>query len=396
MKRCIVLLSVLVLSLGAQAHTRSASYSQWQLLEQGESHSARLSARVAQRDLSRLALDPRYTPDYAQVAAERILSDLRLSAAGGPCQAREVSARAGSDGWLQLQAGIHCQGPLLALESRLFAEVAPSHLHFVRLTTPEGQVTSAVLDFDQPAMPLNSQARAGAAASQSVLRYLSIGMEHILAGADHLVFIVMLILLARRVREVIWLASVFTLAHSLTLGAAVLGTVSVNGAWVEALIGLSIVLVAAENLWLHAGRDPWIPRLTWLALLAFSLLAWTWLPPLMLVALLLFSGCYFALLARSKRPLRLRLVLVFGFGLVHGLGFAGELLTLELPSGQLLMALLGFNLGVEAGQVLVIALIWPLLLWLRPGTRTGEGLRYTALLMALGLGSFWWVVRLAA
>jgi hypothetical protein len=81
--------------------------------------------------------------------------------------------------------------------------------------------------------------------------------------------------------------------------------------------------------------------------------------------LALFSGCYFALLRRASRGGRLRWVIACLFGFVHGLGFSGVLLEQELPRAELVRALFGFNLGVELGQLAVVALIWPLLQWLR-------------------------------
>ena len=88
------------------------------------------------------------------------------------------------------------------------------------------------------------------------------------------------------------------------------------------------------------------------------------------VGLALFSACHFGLLRRSPRPARLRALLAFAFGLVHGFGFAGVLAEMALPTHRLAPALIGFNLGVELGQLSAVALIWPLLVFLK---RQGEG-----------------------
>ncbi|MBI5382027.1 MAG: HupE/UreJ family protein [Opitutae bacterium] len=139
-------------------------------------------------------------------------------------------------------------------------------------------------------------------------RFLPVGFEHILPrGLDHVLFVLGLFLLAGRLSALLWQVTAFTLAHSVTLGLALYGVVSVPTAVVEPLIALSIVLVAVDNL---RGRE----------------LRW-W-----------------------------RVAVVFAFGLVHGFGFASALLTAGLPRADFLPALCGFNAGVELGQLAVLGL----------------------------------------
>ena len=82
---------------------------------------------------------------------------------------------------------------------------------------------------------------------------------------------------------------------------------------------------------------------------------------LTLAGMTLFTLCYFGLLGRAERPARLRVAIAFAFGLVHGFGFAGVLVEISLPTGRLVPALLGFNLGVEVGQLVLVAALWPVL-----------------------------------
>jgi hypothetical protein len=218
-------------------------------------------------------------------------------------------------------------------------------------------------------------------------------MDHILSGWDHLAFVLALILLASRLAEVAWLATAFTAAHSLTLAAAVLGWASVREDAVEAVIGFSIALVATENLWLRAGRERWLPRALVLGLALLAALGATRLPWPLLAGLALFTACYFALAREAAQPLRLRIAAAFVFGLAHGFGFAGALAELQLPASSLALGLLGFNAGVELGQLLVIALAWPVLLWLgrRPPARLWTADVASACVCALG--TFWFVTR---
>ena len=138
-------------------------------------------------------------------------------------------------------------------------------------------------------------------------RYLALGFTHIVPhGLDHMLFVVGIFLLSGRLRTVLWQVSAFTLAHSITLGLSIYGLIAVPPAIVEPLIAVSIAYVAIENIF------------------RTDLTRW-------------------------------RIWLVFAFGLLHGMGFAGALQELGLPPSEFLTALLTFNIGVEAGQLAVIA-----------------------------------------
>jgi hydrogenase/urease accessory protein HupE len=208
---------------------------------------------------------------------------------------------------------------------------------FVQLQTKDGERRTAVLDARRDRMQL------GADAAQEMdgvaFVYFVIGVEHILAGFDHLLFVVGLTLLVGFTRRLVATVTGFTLAHSLTLALSVLDLVRVPVAAVEALIALSIVLTAAEVL---DRRPTVVRRFPWLV--------------------------------------------AFAFGLLHGLGFASALREIGLPSGQLFTALLSFNLGVEAGQLAVIAVCFA----------AARGLRRWLPARSLRRGAAWGIGSLAA
>jgi hypothetical protein len=157
----------------------------------------------------------------------------------------------------------------------------------------------------------------GAAAGSRIRlaqRYVALGAEHILLGVDHLLFVTGLLVLVRGLGSLVKTITAFTAAHSITLGAAVLGVVSVERGPVEAAIALSIVLLAREIVLGQRGAGHLVHR-------------WPWLP-------------------------------AFVFGLLHGLGFAGALGQMGLASDDIPFALLFFNLGVEAGQLVFVAVVW--------------------------------------
>jgi hydrogenase/urease accessory protein HupE len=155
-------------------------------------------------------------------------------------------------------------------------------------------------------------------AEEVAATYLRLGVEHILFGFDHLLFVLALVILVREWRRVVVTVTAFTIAHSITLAAATLGYVNVPGPPVEATIALSIMLVAVEILNARRGKPSLTARLPWLV--------------------------------------------AFSFGLLHGFGFAGALAEVGLPHHAIPVALLFFNIGVEIGQLVfvaaVLAMIW--------------------------------------
>jgi hypothetical protein len=382
----------------ASAHTRSTSWSSWEI----EGREARVRFRIPQLELTRLpwgiVSPPRLAPELGRYLSE----GLRLEAGGVPCALVDgPRALAAPSDRALLEWRLHCPAEgALAIESDLLREVAPSHLHFARLRTPDGGIRERVLAGPERSwrLPGQSGAAAGSEDGSAVADYVLLGIEHIATGYDHLVFLLGLLLLAGRAYEVVTIVTGFTLAHSITLGLAALGRVRPDAAAVEALIGLSIALVAVENGWLLSGRWRGVPVLVVTALLLAAALAaagFGALPAATCLGLALFAACYFALVERVARPTRMRFAIAFCFGLVHGFGFAGVLAEVALPQGRLLPALLGFNLGVEAGQLAIVALVWPLL-WSLTRVRAGELYRTlveagTAVVCALGV--FWWIER---
>lgn len=177
--------------------------------------------------------------------------------------------------------------------------------------------------------------------------YFQLGFTHILPkGLDHILFVMGLALLSRRLRPILWQVSAFTLAHTLTLGLTVYAVIDLPSSFVEPLIALSIVYVAVENL-VTSELKPW------------------------------------------------RVALVFAFGLLHGMGFADALRDLALPRHQLLTALVAFNTGVEAGQlaVLLAAFLFVAALAARPDACRRWIVVPASASIALA-GVFWMVQRL--
>jgi len=380
----------------AGAHTRSFSYSAWEL----EPGGARVQVRVSQLDLSRLGLAFAEPAGGIDPIGLYLQARLHLAAGGQPCAAQPPLALDAPEGWAVRSWRFVCPGPgPHAVESEVLLDAAPDHLHFARLRTGGGRIVDRVLSESEPRWewPAEGPAEPASAREETPLGgYVRLGIEHILTGWDHLAFVSALLLLASTLGEVAALVTAFTVAHSVTLALATLGLVHPDEAAVNALIGFSIALVAAENAWILGSRGRAIPLAVAGGLLLLTLAPGSSVSRVGLWGLAVFSLCHFGLLRRARAPARLRVAVAFAFGLVHGFGFAGVLAQLELPTPQLALALFGFNAGVEIGQLAVVACLWPLL---RALSRAAEG---RALALAAetgsaaicGLGLFWFLTRL--
>ena len=383
----------LLVAESASAHGRSVSYSTWAFDESG----AEVRARISRLELTRLALDPTASRQQSEEVGRLLVQALELRSGDRPCGIHgSPVALPAETGWVVFGWRLECpqRGDRL-ITSRLLLDVAPSHLHFARVVGENG--VERVLSEAETSWLLEAPgiSTAPAVVGSSFGSYLGLGVEHILSGWDHLAFVVALLLLAASVREVAALVTSFTVAHSVTLGLAVLGVVHPEGRVVEALIGFSIALVAVENAWILSGRGRMIPRVAISVLVAFAVVGFGAVPRAVFIGLALFTACHFALLGAAERPAPLRTAVAFAFGLIHGFGFAGVLAEMALPSDRLVPALLGFNLGVELGQLAVVAVAWPALRFVaRSFDSRVEGLVVEVGSAAVcGLGLFWFVTR---
>ncbi|MES1161646.1 MAG: HupE/UreJ family protein, partial [Rhizobacter sp.] len=212
----------------------------------------------------------------------------------------------------------------------------------------DGQSRVYTLTAGQPTVQLYGSADDRRGIGEIARAYLLLGVEHILTGIDHLLFVIGLLFLVGFNRRLLWTITAFTAAHSLTLASSALGWLVLRPPPVEATIALSIVLVAAEAL----HRRETLAR-RWPALVAFL------------------------------------------FGLVHGLGFAGALKEIGLPDNHLLVALLTFNVGVEIGQLMTVGAAW--LLWRATARWPQLMTARTAALYGIGsVAAYWSWLRVAA
>lgn len=215
---------------------------------------------------------------------------------------------------------------------------------FVRLRIASGEESTHIL------RPASASFALGEPGGSPASAYLRIGAEHMLFGWDHLLFVLGLLLLTAP-RQLLWVITAFTVGHSVTLAITALGLFTLPSEPVELLIALSIFFLAVEVARKWAGKTSLTIRKPWL--------------------------------------------IALGFGLLHGLGFAGALTDIGLPKGEEIWALLLFNLGVEIGQILFVALTLALL-WLvrRVSIDQRKWVEIPALYLVGGLGAFYTLSRI--
>ena len=319
----------------ASAHTRSTSYSSWELA--GDKINVVL--QVAKIDATSVR-DPNPSSYFER--------SLLLFTESGPCAPLEDTLRTlrAPEGAIRVQWSLFCDGAPTRVQSELFLEL-PNHLHFA--TLPWVSAAPLLLSRANPAAELSQTA----ASTPTALRFVQSGVFHILSGWDHVLFVLLLLFAASNIRQVFTLVTGFTIGHSLSLAAVALGAIDVESRSVECIIAVSIVCLAVENVW---SAQRFSPRsLSAIVAAAIAIVGFFAQVP-SLVGVGLFVFCYFELLARRPDLFSLKAVFAALFGLFHGFGFAA--LLSHGDQNVTLGRLFSFNMGVELGQLGLVLLAW--------------------------------------
>ena len=242
---------------------------------------------------------------------------------------------------LRFRIGLDGVPGAIAVAASLFPYDS-NHQTFVNIYEGDA-LTQAILARGDARFEYYSGTRQGALAV--VRKFVPAGVHHILIGPDHLLFLVGLLLLGGTIRQLAFVVTAFTVAHSITLSLAALNLVSPSARIIEPAIALSIVYVGADNLLVHGGRD---------------VRAW----------------------------------IAFSFGFIHGFGFANVLGEMDLPARALGWSLFSFNLGVEIGQLLVVVVVASAFAALRArSAAAGRRLVFAGSIVVVAAGAFWFVQR---
>ncbi len=390
-----LLVCFLLVGQSAAAHTRSESYSHWHL--SGNRITASITTPL--REVMILYEGGDASIPASELFQQRLLETTGVTSAGEPCPRIGNNILQAASGFVRVELEFDCtEAAPDQITYRALFDQAPAHVHYAKLHV-DGLLSGEALLTDS-ADTWNIGALSSAR-SWSFTSFVKIGTEHIASGLDHIAFLLGMLLIAGSAGRAVIAVTGFTLGHSISLAAAVLGYVHADGQLVEAFIGFTVLLVAIEYFLL---QHTVITRFA----LASAALAWAtgalalalgYIDGRALFAYLgfgIFAACYL-LAARElqqndvRRATLLLFVATCCFGLVHGFGFAGFLMETGLLGTSLFVPLLGFNLGVEFGQLILVtvALLGGMLL-------RGHVPKIAPQLVAAclcGVGVYWFVGR---
>ncbi len=390
-------LSLLILMLvcdQAYSHTRSQSFSKWNI----QADQIQLTISILSREVTRLAADENIDVSLPleQIFINHITDKFQLKMASTVCSMNTpLISLPSRNGYIRLESSFTCPAAQsLEITWQAMFDMVPSHLHYAHIKHQDGRSYELVISDARRSQQVHFNDTPKSLWDTSV-SYIELGIEHILIGLDHLTFLLALLLLCRSAKQVFILITGFTLGHSLTLTLSVLGWLQPNTTTIEALIGFSIALVVLENIQRQVSRSvlSWVALFFVLIILA-KLVFNIGLPALTLLGILIFSLAYLVLVkGNDKASLQFMLTLAFGF--IHGFGFAEVLREIGLPASQLGVALFSFNIGVEIGQLMVLCLIGPVLyLFHTKASPAIKSLSFdVSLAVVFAMGCYWFISR---
>ena len=387
------------------AHYFSESFSKWNVVD-----------NKVEANFSLLTLESTrifQVENYQKIMFEENLSEtdvfkiylsqhLKVTSEGKNCSlVDEIKELNSQEGSLNLSLNFECPSnkEIIIINNALF-NLVQSHIHIARIYIDNNLYTEKALFFNDQSIDLNEE-KENNSFSNSFYKFFSLGLDHILSGYDHLLFILGLLLLVTNLKRLLLVITGFTIGHSLTLSLSVINIIQVKSSLVEALIGYTIMFVGLEYLYKenndHRVSMIFITTLS-LLLLIFGNLINPNFPYFLILGILLFSLGYFYLLKNLNSENNLLSIITIIFGLIHGFGFGGFLLGSKISSENIFSGLLGFNLGVEVGQiifVLLILLIYKLLMTLKI-TKIIEVMKNLSFFAVVFFGFFFFIQRLIA
>jgi len=339
----------------ARAHTLSESLSAWRV----EGDTVRLQFTIPDLEAKRVSASKKDLPSSAQLG-EYLAARVGATADNKKCPiAAGPRALAASAGYFRYDLVFKCPSANdIRIRSAAFYDLVPTHTNFARIEDNDGRFFEQILTQDTQEVAVSGGAERGGLENAGFLTYVGMGVMHIFTGIDHMSFMLGLVLISRRVRDLLFVVTGFTLGHSLTLALAVTGILRPEGQYIDALVALTIALIGAENI--GDGTHKPLPVALGLGSILLAMAVGRYfdlgvtLPTLLLVGGGIFSVSYLMLTGQMRDAGRVRLLVTLVFGLIHGFGFAANLLEMRLPTNRLAELLVGFNVGVEIGQVTVV------------------------------------------
>ncbi len=338
----------------AHAHTRSQSHSVWEI--KGEE--VDLVMTIPALEAARLSNDASEPSDDRLKA---YLSDRVYPLAGGKrCPVvPPVETLSAAQGFRKFDFTFRCATPNdLQVHSAAFFDLVSSHTNFAQVQNAlTGEFTEQLITTEHRTVDVTG-GEGGRLKSARFVEFVRMGILHIFTGVDHMSFLLGLVLISRRLRDLVFVVTGFTIGHSLTLALAVTGVLRPHAEYIDALVALTIALIGAENIVVQTHKPTLVALIVAGSLASMALLnalGFGGLPSLLLLGSGLFTANYLMISGRLRDAGRIRILITLVFGLIHGFGFAADLLELQLPPERLAELLVGFNVGVEIGQLVLVA-----------------------------------------
>jgi hypothetical protein len=360
MRRLLGLIAAVVgLALAGQAtaHTRSETHSAWQV---GGS-TVHMQFTIPDIEAKRLAERGEAMPPVARLG-KYVADRVGVTSAGQPCavteNAKPVTA---AEGYVRYEFTFQCPSEKdLKVIDKAFFDIVPTHTNFAQIQTANGLFFEQLMTSDRQSLEVSGASAENELAKANFLDYVGMGIMHIFTGVDHMSFLVGLVLISRRLRDLTFVITGFTIGHSITLALAITGVLRPHAQYIDALVALTIALIGAENIAVATHKPGLVAIGTaglLLGMMVLKLFGVGSLPVLLLLGGGLFTANYLMISGHLRDAGRIRLIVTMVFGLIHGFGFAANLLEEKLPQSRLFELLFGFNIGVEIGQLsLVIGL----------------------------------------
>ena len=388
----------ILLSFPVNAHQLSRSFSKWEINDKD----VEVSFTVPARQVTLLAALEGPLASLDKLLARHLERHLKIYNSKDECnKLGEIKSSYDANGYVRGQIKFICEnnGDEILIKNNSFFPVSIGHVHFARIKINDTDWQESIFTSSRPEATFSLQTgKSEQSKFEIFIDYIHLGFDHILEGYDHLAFLFAILLITFQFRKMLLSITGFTLGHSITLALASLGYIQPAGEAIEALIGFTILLVAYEALTVDEKNKYPFAFIITLLIFILALISlftggninlMTWL------GLVIFTFFYNILLEDRKQAERLNPLITVVFGLIHGFGFAGVLTELGLPKDGLIVGLLGFNLGVELGQILVISIVLIILFLLgKTYLARYKKLIYNLTGMSLiALGVFWFVGR---
>ena len=337
----------------AGAHTRSESHSVWEINGRGVD----LVMIIPNIEINRLEKEHKAPSD--DEIKNYLESRVYPIAGGRRCEVvPPIQTLSATGGFRKFDFTFKCSTEHdLQIHSAAFLDLVPSHTNFAQVqNAATGEFIEQLITAEHQTVDVTGGEGSRLQAADFV-EFIRMGITHIFTGVDHMSFLLGLVLISRRLRDLVFVVTGFTIGHSLTLALAVTGVLRPHAEYIDALVALTIALIGADNIAVQTKNPVPVALAAGGSLLLMSLLGLLGLrglPSLLLLGAGLFTANYLMLSGRLQDAGRVRMLITLIFGLIHGFGFAADLLQLQLPPHRMAELLVGFNVGVEIGQLTLV------------------------------------------